>query len=66
MIRVKVVTGQLVTSHPTDGMDKVAAVKVLEPILVRIVGVGPTVEVGGRRVFYPVLIMSVLRSCQLT
>ena len=51
---------QLATRHTTDGMDEVPTVKVFKPILVRIVSVGPTMEVSGGRVFHPILVMSIL------
>ena len=48
------------TGHPADGMDEVSAIEIFEPVLIRVMGVGPTMEVSGRRVLNPVLIMSVL------
>ena len=60
LIRVKLVTSQLTTSHPTDGMDEVSAIEIFEPVLIQVVGVGPTMEVDGGGVLNPVLIMSIL------
>ena len=45
LIGVELVLGQLAMRHSTDGMDEVMTVKVLEPILVRIMGVRATVKV---------------------
>ena len=36
---------QLAMGHPTDGMNKVSMVKVFKPILIRVMGVGMTIEV---------------------
>ena len=60
LVGIKLVMSQLAMSHPTDGMDKVPTVEIFETILIRVVGVGPTMEVGSRRVFDPVLITSIL------
>ena len=60
LVRVKMVTGKLATSHATDGMDEVATVEIFETILIWIVGVGVTVEVIGWRVLLTFLITSVL------
>ena len=48
------------TSHVTDRMDEVAAVKILEPVLVWVMGVGTTVEVVRRRVLPTLLVTSIL------
>ena len=48
-------------SHTTDGVDEVAAVKIFEPVLVWIVGVGATVKVYRRRVLTTLLITSILQ-----
>ena len=55
-------THQLAMCHLTDGMDEVVMVKIFEPILVQIVGIGATVEVMSRGVFNTVLITSILQS----
>ena len=60
LIRIKSVTSQFAVGHPTDGVDKVLTVEILEPILIRIVGVRATVELVGRRILNPVLVTSIL------
>ena len=60
LIRVKVVVSQLVMSHLADCMDEIPTVQVFEPIFVRIVRIGSTIELMGRRVLNPLLIMSIL------
>ena len=64
LIRVQVMTRQLATHHPTDGVDKITMIEVLKPILVRIMGIGTTIEVVSRRVFDSVLVASILQKCQ--
>ena len=54
------VVGELTTSHATDGMNEVATVKVLEPVLVRVVGVGMTVKVVSGGVFPTFLVTCIL------
>ena len=51
---------QLVVCHPTDGVDEVLMVKILEPILIGIVGVGSVIEIMSQRVFDSILIASIL------
>ena len=51
---------QFAVCYSTDGMDEVTTVEVFEPILVRIMRVGMTVEVMSRQVFDPILVTSVL------
>ena len=60
LIRIQMVAAEFATSHPTDGMNEVVTVKVFEPILVRVVGVGTTIEVIRRRVLSTFLIMCIL------
>ena len=60
LIWVKSVMSQLATSHATDRMDKVATVKIFEPVLVWIMGVRVAVEVIGRRVLPTLFITSIL------
>ena len=60
LVRVKMVMSQLATSHSTNGMDKIYAVEIFESVLIRIMGVGPMVEVKRGRVLNPILIMSIL------
>ena len=52
---------EFATSHATDGMDEVAAVKILKPVLIRVVGVGTTIKVVRWRVLTTFLVASVLR-----
>ena len=66
LIRIEVVTSQLAVHHLTNGMDKIPMVKVLKPVLVRIVCVGAMVKLVRRRVLNPILIVSVLRVHQNT
>ena len=48
--------------HLTDSMDEVTMIQVFEPILVGIVCVGTTIETVSRRIFHPILVMSILVS----
>ena len=64
LVGIKLVTCQLTMGHTTDGMDKVPTVKIFEPVLVRVMSVGPTMEIGRRRVLNPVLITSILQNNQ--
>ena len=60
LVGVKLVTRQLATSYPTDGVNEVSTIEIFEPVLIWVVSVGPTMEVGSGRVLDPVLITSVL------
>ena len=60
LIRIQLVMRQLAMGHPTDGVNEVAMIQVFEPVLVRIMGIGATIKLVSRRVFNPILIMSVL------
>ena len=60
LVRIEVVTTELSTSHPADGVDEVGAVKVFKPVLVRVVGVGTTVEIIGRRILPTFLVTCIL------
>ena len=60
MIRIKTMLGKLTTSYSANGVDKVPVIKVLKPILIRVVSVGATIKVHGRRVLHPVLVTSIL------
>ena len=60
LVGIKLVTSQLMMSHPTDGMNEISTIEILEPALVRVMGVGPMVEVSRGRVFNPVLVTSIL------
>ena len=60
LIRIKVVTAEFVTSHTTNRMDEIGTIQVFEPVLIRVVGVGPTVKVVGRRVLPTFLVTCIL------
>ena len=60
LIRIEVMTTKLSTSDPTDRVDEVGPVQIFEPILVRIVGVGTTVEVVSRRVLPTLFVTCIL------
>ena len=62
LIRIKLMMRQLMPHHMAQSMDEVSMVQVVEPILIRVMGVGLTVEVMGRRVLNPILVMSILRN----
>ena len=53
-------TSELMTSYLTDSMDEVSTIKILEPILIQIVGVGSMIEVQSRRVLDSVLVTGIL------
>ena len=46
--------------HPTDGMNEIATVEILESILIGIMHVGTTIELVSGWVFHPILITSIL------
>ena len=60
LVGIKMVASEFATSHATNGVDKVAVVKVFEPILIQIVSVGATVEVHRWRILPTLLITGVL------
>ena len=60
LIRVEMMAGELVTSHPADGMNEVPMIEIFKPVLIWVVGVGPTMEVGSGGVLNPVFVTSVL------
>ena len=60
LVRIKMVTTELATCDPADRMDKVSPIKILEPILVRVMSVGSAVEVIGRRVLPTFLVTCIL------
>ena len=55
---------QLVACHSTDSVDEILMVQVFEPILVRIVHVGTTVELMSRGILNPILVTSILGEYQ--
>ena len=64
LIWVEMVAAQLAASHATDGMNEVATEEIFEPILVRVMRIGTTIEVHRQRVLPTLLITSVLWSIQ--
>ena len=62
LVRIKMVTREFATGHTTDGVDEVAAVEIFKPVLIRVMGVGTTVEVVRRRVFPSFLVTGVLQT----
>ena len=60
LVGIKMVMGQLATSHTTNGVDEVTTEQVFEPVLIRVMCVGTTVEVVGRRVLPTFLITCIL------
>ena len=60
MVWIKMVTGKLAASYTANCMDEITAVQILEPVLIRVVSVGTTIELVRRRVFPTFLIMSIL------
>ena len=65
LIGIKLVTSQLMTSHLADGMDEIPTIEIFKSILIQVMGIGPTMEVGSGRVFNPILITSILQNSQL-
>ena len=61
LVGIEMVVGQLMTSHLADDMDEISAVEIFEPVLIWLMSVRSTVEIGRRRVFNSVLVTSVLR-----
>ena len=51
---------ELATSYPTNRVDEVGAIKIFEPILIQVVGVGATIEIIGRRILPTFLVTCIL------
>ena len=66
LIRIQVMTSQLTAHHLTDGMDEVSMIKIFEPILIQIMGVGAKEEIMSQGVLNTVFIASVLQDGQDT
>ena len=64
LVWIQTMMCQFAVRHLTDGMNKVAMIKIFESVLVRIMGVGTMIKVMGRRIFDPVFITSILWKCQ--
>ena len=62
LVGIEMVATEFTTSHTTDRMDKVGPVQVFEPVLIRIVCVGTTVEIVRRRILPTLLVTCVLRN----
>ena len=60
LVRVKVMTAEFATGHTTNRVDEVGTVQIFEPVLIRVVGVGTTIEVVGRRVLPTFLVTCIL------
>ena len=60
LVGIEMMTGQLATGHTTNGVDEITTVKIFEPVLVRIVGVGTTVEVVRWRILPTFLVTCIL------
>ena len=60
LVGIKTMTCQLAAHYPADGVDEIPTVEVFEPVFIRIMGVGPMVELMSGGVLYPVFIMSIL------
>ena len=57
-------TSQFAACHPTNRMDEVPLVEIFKPVLIRVMGVGATVEVMSQRVFDSILVMGILQESQ--
>ena len=64
LVRIKVMATKLATGYPADGVDEVGPVEIFEPVLVRIMGVGTTIEVVSRRVLPTLLVTCILCNIQ--
>ena len=60
LVWIEMVACKFATGYMTNGVNEVPTVEVFEPILIRVMGVGTTVEVVRWRVLTTFLIASVL------
>ena len=60
LIGIESMMSQLAAHHPTDRVDEILTVEILEPILIRIVGVQAAIKLVGRRILNSIFIMSIL------
>ena len=60
LIWIELVTSQLTMSHTTDSVNEISTIEIFEPVLIRVMGVGPTVGLVSGRVLNPVLVTSIL------
>ena len=63
LIGIKSMMSQLAARHLTDRVDEIPTVEILEPILIRIVGVQVAIKLVGRRILNSIFIMSILGEC---
>ena len=61
LIRVESMMRQLAMHHPTDGMNEIPTVEIVEPVFIGIMDVRAAVEIMSRRVLHPILIVSILK-----
>ena len=60
LVRIKMMTTEFTTSDPTNRVDEVGTIQVFEPVLIRVMGVGTTIEVVSRRVLPTFLVTCIL------
>ena len=60
LVRIEVMTAKFTTSDSADRMDEIGPVQIFESVLIRVVGVGATIEVIGRRVLPTFLVTCIL------
>ena len=60
LVGIEVMTAEFAMSDPANRMNKVGPVKILKPVLIRVVGVGTTIEVVRRRVLPTFLVTCIL------
>ena len=60
LIGIEVMAAKLATSDPTDRVDEIGPVEIFKSVLVRIVSVGPTIEIVGGRVLPTLLVTCIL------
>ena len=61
LIGIEVVMAQFAVSHTTNGMDKILMEQIFEPVLIRVVRVGTTIEIVSRRILTTLLVTCILR-----
>ena len=61
LIWVEMVAAEFAMSHAANRVYEVGPVEILKPVLIRVVGVGTTVEIIGRRIFPTFLVTCILR-----
>ena len=53
-------TAELATSDPANRMDEIGPVEILEPVLIRVMSIGTTIEVVRRRILPTLLVTCIL------